>query len=100
MIVSPMTPEQWPVTTASRLAAGRPAPTGLRGVIVGPGEVGRIDAEADRVAGLLADRGHRVARRIAPRDEWGEGRYAADGLAPADLVIVLGGDGSILLTAR
>jgi NAD+ kinase len=88
------------VTTASRLAAGRPATAGLRIVIVGPGEVGRIDAEADRVTGLLATRGHTVARRIAPRDDWGEGRFAADGLAPADLVIVLGGDGSILRTAR
>ena len=88
------------MTTASRLAAGRPASAGLRIVIVGPGEVGRIDAEADRVAGLLATRGHTVARRIAPRDDWGEGRFAADGLAPADLVIVLGGDGSILRTAR
>ncbi|MFM7107179.1 MAG: NAD(+)/NADH kinase [Planctomycetaceae bacterium] len=88
------------MTTASRLAAGRPAPAGLRTVIVGPGEVGSIDAEAERVAGLLAARGHAVARRIAPRDDWGEGRFAADGLAPADLVVVLGGDGSILRTAR
>lgn len=89
-----------PVTTASRLTAGRPAPAGLRVVIVGPGEVGRIDAEADRVAGLLADRGHEVTRRIAPRDDWAEGGAAAGGLAPADLVVVLGGDGSILRTAR
>ena len=88
------------MTTASRLAAGRAAPAGLRTVIVGPGEVGRIDAEAARVAGLLAARGHVVTRRIAPRDDWGEGRFAADGLAPADLVVVLGGDGSILRTAR
>jgi NAD+ kinase len=88
------------VTTSSRLAAGRPAPTGLRVVIVGLGEVDRIDAEADRVTGLLTDHGHRVTRRIAPRDEWGEGRFSADGLTPADLVVVLGGDGSILRTAR
>ncbi len=88
------------MTKPSRLAAGRPTPAGLRIVIVGPGEVGRIDAEADRVAALLAAHGHTVARRIAPRDDWGEGRFAADGLAPADLVVVLGGDGSILRTAR
>lgn len=88
------------MTTPSRLAAGRPAPAGLRVVIVGPGEVGRIDAEADRVAGLLAAHGHDVTRRIAPREAWGEGRFAADGFAPADLVVVLGGDGSILRTAR
>ncbi len=69
-------------------------------MIVGPGEVGRIDAEADRVAGLLAAHGHDVTRRIAPREAWGEGRFAADGFAPADLVVVLGGDGSILRTAR
>ena len=88
------------MTTSFRLVAGRPAPAGLRAMIVGPGEVGRIDAEADRVAGLLAARGLEVTRRIAPRDEWGEGGFAADGLAPADLVVVLGGDGSILRTAR
>jgi len=91
---------QPPVTTASRLAAGRPAPAGLRTVIVGPGEVGRVEAEADRVAALLTARGHQVARRIAPRNDWGEGRFVADGIAPADLVVVLGGDGSILRTAR
>ena len=69
-------------------------------MIVGPGEVGRIDAEADRVTELLGRHGHQVTRRIAPRDEWGEGRYAADGMPAADLVVVLGGDGSILRTAR
>ena len=88
------------MTTASRLAAGRPAPAGLRVLVVGPGEVGRVEAEAERIAGLLAGRGHEVARRIAPRDDWDEGGCAAAGLAPADLVIVLGGDGSILRTAR
>ena len=85
---------------ASPLHPGRAA-SALRCILVGPGGLAGVEAEAERVAGLLAATGHRVvARRLAPRDEWGEGRFEADGMPAADLVVVLGGDGSILRTAR
>jgi len=83
----------------SRLAPGQAA-ANLRVVVVGPGGLEGIEAEADRVGDLLSARGHAVTRRIAPRDDWGEGRFHADGMPVADLVVVLGGDGSILRTAR
>lgn len=84
---------------ASKLAPGHLA-SGLRVVVVGPGEMPAVAAEADRVTRLLADRGHSVTARLAARDDWGEGRFDADGMPAADLVVVLGGDGSILRTAR
>jgi NAD+ kinase len=84
----------------SRLRPGRPGPVPLRVVLVGPGGLGAVEREADRVGRLLADRGHEVSRRLAAREDWGEGRYTADGMPPSDLVVVLGGDGSILRTAR
>jgi NAD+ kinase len=86
--------------TAPPLHPGRAA-SGLRCILVGPGGLAGVEAEAERVEGLLAATGHRVAaRRLAPRDDWGEGRFEADGMPEADLVVVLGGDGSILRTAR
>jgi len=58
-----------------------------------------VAAEADRLTAPLAAAGHRVARLLSPRDTWGgdAGGSAAPG---TDLVVVLGGDGSILRTAR
>jgi NAD+ kinase len=84
----------------SSLRPGQPAPVPLRTTLVGPGGQDSVASEAARIAELLQARGHTVQTRIAPRDDWGEGRFAADGGPPADLVIVLGGDGSILRTAR
>ena len=83
---------------ASRLQPGRPSSAPLRIVIVGPEDDRRVVAEAGRVTGILSAAGHEVTRRLAPRDAWGEA--GADELPPADLVVVLGGDGSILRTAR
>jgi NAD+ kinase len=67
-------------------------------VIVGPEDDGRVIAEAERVTAIFTTAGHAVAQRLAPRDAWSEA--GADDLPPADLVVVLGGDGSILRTAR
>lgn len=67
---------------------------------MGPGEEERVAREAERVEELLAARGHATACRLAARDDWGEGRSRQDGLPRADLVVVLGGDGSMLRTAR
>ena len=87
-------------SSTSRLQPQR-APIGpLRVAIVGPGELPDVVAEGRRVAALLAARGHEVSIRIAPRENWGLGPLRT-GAAPApDLVVVLGGDGSILRTAR
>ena len=48
------------------------------------------------LAALLVSRGHAVTCRLAPRDAWGQGTFHAAKDGEADLVIVLGGDGSIL----
>lgn len=88
------------MTSTSRLEPGRAVDGPLQVVIVGPGGEGHVAAEADRVAALLASLGHATARRLAARDDWGEGRSRCDGLPAADLVVVLGGDGSMLRTAR
>jgi NAD+ kinase len=83
---------------ASRLQPGCQSTGALRVVIVGPEDDRRVVAEAARVTAIFTAAGHEVTRRLAPRDAWGES--GADGLPPADLVVVLGGDGSILRTAR
>jgi len=83
----------------SRLRPEHPAPRGLRVVIVGPDELPAVEAEAGRLRDRLARSGHQATLRLAPRSEWGVGRFHPDG-GPADLAIVLGGDGSILRTAR
>jgi NAD+ kinase len=83
---------------ASRLRPGRPITAPLRIVIVGPEDDDRVVAESGRVTAIFSAAGHEVNRRLAPREAWGES--GADDLPPADLVVVLGGDGSILRTAR
>jgi NAD+ kinase len=79
---------------ASRLRGEQP-PHRLRVVIVGSSEGTDVEREADRVAAGLHATGHDVVRLLQPRD-------AAPPACPAgtDLVVVLGGDGSILRAAR
>ena len=80
---------------ASRLRSEQP-PAGLVVVIVGSAAVA---AEADRFAELLTGRGHEVRRVV--QDAVDRDAPPGDGpLADADLVVVLGGDGSILRAAR
>ena len=87
------------MTSTSRLRHHEPAPARLHAAIVGPSGLPGVEAEAVRLEALLAERGHVVSCRLAPRDDWGQGRFhPQDGAV--DLVIVLGGDGSILRTAR
>jgi NAD+ kinase len=87
------------MTVAPRLVPGRPPAAGLRTLIVGPGDEPRVAVEAERVADLLRGRGHDVAQRLAPRETWDAPPDSAPP-PPTDLVVVLGGDGSILRTAR
>jgi len=84
----------------SRLRPGQPAPGGLRVVVVGPDGQAEVEAAARRLERLLADRGHSASVRLASRDTWGHDTFAAMAAGGVDLVMVLGGDGSILRTAR
>jgi NAD+ kinase len=93
----------------SRLRSEQPPPAPLAVVIAGAPAVA---TEIGRVAELLATRGHRVT---SVAQEPGDGTAPGDGASPgdgtppaatdaplagADLVVVLGGDGSILRAAR
>ncbi len=81
---------------ASRLSSEQPPQTPLTVVIVGSPAV---TAESERLAGLLARREHDVHRVV--QDPGDRQVAAAEGpLTGADLVVVLGGDGSILRAAR
>lgn len=87
-----------PAVPAAGLVPQRPVAGPLQVLIVGPAELAAVETEAARLEAWLVSHGHRVTRRIAARSAWEqpEGRPAE----PLDLVIVLGGDGSILRTAR
>ena len=84
----------------SRLRPGQPVPAGLRVLVVGPAGLADVDSEARRIERLLSDHGHTARVRLATRDAWGEGPFQAAASGGVDLVVVLGGDGSILRTAR
>jgi len=84
----------------SRLSPGKPAPAGLRVVIVGPEGQTEVDAAARRLEKFLASQGHSARVRLASREAWGHDNFPATAAGGVDLVVVLGGDGSILRTAR
>lgn len=72
-----------------------PPPHRLRVAIIGSSDVADVDHEAERVAAGLAAAGHEVARLLQPR-----AAVPPDCPKGTDLVVVLGGDGSILRAAR
>jgi NAD+ kinase len=84
------------MSSTSRLRPHEPPPQRLRTLIVGPTGLAGVEEESRRLEALLATRGHEARRLLTPRESWGGGPFPAD----VDLVVVLGGDGSILRTAR
>jgi NAD+ kinase len=92
-----------PRKSAGALDSGQPLQPPLAIAIVGPEEVPGIAELARGIERLLTDRGHTVSVRLAVRTAWEPESPDAtpENIAQkADLVIVLGGDGSILRTAR
>ena len=79
-------------TSAIRIVPGRPVASPLSVAIVGASSVSRVPAEASRLEGILRRAGQEAVVRSLD-ESW---EIEADD----DLVIVLGGDGSILRTAR
>lgn len=75
-------------------------PTSLRVAIVGPAGLPGVPEESARLERTLHDRGHVATRRLAAGDDWDHGGFHVPGTDAPDLVIVLGGDGTILRTAR
>ena len=96
-------PTHAPLPLRSLLQSGKPVDERLAIAIVGPEEVSGSDSLADSLKQLLTALGHTVRIRLADRSAWEpvQEEPAEETIAQtADLVIVLGGDGSILRTAR
>jgi len=83
------------MSSASRLRPGEAAPAPLEVVIVGTDGLAEIVAEAARLAAAIEAGGHRATRFLTHPDDGHPPVFPA-----ADLVVVLGGDGSILRAAR
>ncbi len=89
------------MSTSQRLRTS--PPKHLRVALVGPAGLAGVAEEAERLDGVLHARGHAVTRRLAPAGDWDKGGFHSPDNGPAadfDLVIALGGDGTILRTAR
>ncbi|MFM8284225.1 MAG: NAD(+)/NADH kinase [Planctomycetaceae bacterium] len=89
--------------SSRRLRPDRPVPTGLGIAIVGSSSQPGIAEEAARLERVLVGRGHRVRTLHLTRrgpDAAGPDPADAPVLPDTDLVLALGGDGTILHTAR
>jgi NAD+ kinase len=87
------------MTRGSRLRPEHAAPVPLEISIVGPGGLADVGVEAERLAALVRSAGHRVAILLSPPDDVSAMPPTAC-VPGTDLVVVLGGDGSILRAAR
>lgn len=87
------------MTHAPRLRPEQAAPVPSRVVIVGPGGRDDVDVESRKLAAVVAAAGHEPLRLLAAGDDpaGSPPEPCPDG---TDLVVVLGGDGSILRAAR
>ena len=88
------------MSVLSRLRPEHPSPRQLSLVIAGSSEVPAVVMAARRLQTMLEKAGHHVTSRLALQSDWGVGRFHPDDVETADLVVVLGGDGTILRTAR
>ena len=78
-------------------------PDNLHVAVIAPAGLPGVGEVAERVGASLQRHGHSVIHRPAPEGDWGEGGFHAEPpnhSTGTDLVIVLGGDGTILRTAR
>lgn len=92
-----------PPPLRSLLRSGEPVRESLAIAIVGPSEVPGSDTLAKSLRQSLSTLGHTVQVHLADRSAWEpiQGENAQQTVVQsADLIIVLGGDGSILRTAR
>ena len=87
------------MTHSSRLRPEQACPASLGVVITGPSGHADVELEAGRIAALLGGRGHSVRQLLGGRDDSASAPSPA-ALGDVDLVVVLGGDGSILRAAR
>lgn len=88
---------------AGRLSPGKPVTESLQIALVGSEEVLETKPLANDLQKLLSHLGHDVKMMVAARTAWepdASEETTSNIAQDADLVIVLGGDGSILRTAR
>ena len=87
------------MSRVSRLRPGESAPAAMRFAIVGPRGLEHVAGEAEALAAIVQAAGYEASQLLAPVDDW-DGQTPPPRPADADVVIVLGGDGSILRAAR